>query len=737
MTRSEGSSQEKVLKTACSAHCSGRCLLRVRVKNGVVTAIETDNGEEPQFRACLKGRAYRQRVYHPDRLKYPLRRVGERGQGKFERISWDAALDAIASELKRVKETYGPGAILALISGGDTGLFNTGALLLRLLNLAGGHTATWGFFSYEGGIFASLASYGDLFTSSNRDDLLDSRFIILWGLNPAITIHSTGTMLYLIKAREAGSRVVSVDPRLTETAAIVADQWIPIRPSTDAAMLIAMAYVIIKENLQDQAYLDKYTVGFEHFKHYVIGDEDGIPKTPSWAEDITGVPASTIENLAREYATTKPAALIDGIAPGRTAYGEQYHRAAIALAAMTGNVGIHGGNAPGRSYCGMCGTFPFKLGPGPAAGPNPYETGAPPRPYSFPSYEKFRPGHTNSMRINRHHLADAMIKGKAGDHRENHKFLYMTKVNYVGQETNVNRAVQALRNMEFIVVHEQFMTATARFADIVLPICTILETYDICTGGSTPMYGYMKKVIEPLHESKSDFQIFTALAERLGITNYSDKTEEEWIRQMVETGGGIPDYETFKREGIYKVPLSEPYIAFKAQIEDPANNPFPTPSGKIEIRSQQMADWKNTEIPPIPKYIEPPEGPTDPLREKYPLQLITTHFNRRAHSVFENIPWLKELEPQAVKLHTSDAEARSIKDGDTVRVFNDRGAIIIPAKVTERIMPGVVDIPQGAWYDPDENGVDRGGCCNVLTKEGTSPGGAFITNTCLVQVTKT
>jgi len=667
---------------------------------------------------------------------YPLRRVGERGEGKFERISWDEALDTVASELRRVKETYGPEAIIFAFSGGDTSRFHRADLMQRLLSLFGGYTSTWGFHSFEGGIFASIASYGTIYTNSSRDNLLNSRLIILWGCNPVNTTHNTGTTWCLVKAKEAGAEIVSVDPRLTNTTTTVADQWILIRPSTDAAMLIAMAYVIIKENLQDQAYLDRYTVGFEQYKRYVMGDEDGIPKTPSWAETITGVSAATIEALAKKYATTKPAALIDGIAPGRTAYGEQYHRAAIALAAMTGNIGINGGNSPGRSWCDGFGGYPYKLGLGIKVVSNPLEKEAQLRPYSLPNYEEFFPGGNRSTRFTRIDIVDAILKGKAGGYPADYKLLYLMTYNYLNQILNLNKTIQAFKKLEFIVTHEQFMTATAKFADIVLPTSTRLERNDISFGEDLrPAYGYLRQVVEPLGECKSHFEICVELAKRLGITDYADKTEEEYIMQMVE-GSDIPDYETFKENGIYKVPLDEPYVAFKAQIEDPDNNPFPTPSGKIEIYSQLLADFKSREMPPIPKYIEPWEGPTDPLREKYPLQLITTHTYRRCHTVFETVPWLRELELQAVKINSRDAETRGIRDGDIVRVFNERGETRLPARLTNRIMPGVVDIPEGAWYDPDENGVDRGGNPNVLTKDTPSPGGAFPSNTSLVEVAK-
>ncbi len=730
------SSEEQTVDTGCSAHCGGKCLLRLHLKDGKITAIETDESEPPVFRACPLHRAYRQVLYHPERLKSPLRRIGERGEGKFEAVSWDSALDTIAEQIRRVQKEHGPGSILALTSGGDLGVFNSANLVVRLLNLAGGCQQIWGYFSYEGGLFASLASYGDLYTFSSRDDLLNSRTIILWGIDPAVTTQNNGTMYYLAEARDAGARITSVDPRFTDTTASVAHQWIPIRPSTDTAMLIAMAYVIITEGLQDQSFIDTRTVGFDQYKRYVLGQEDGFEKAPSWAEAITGVPADKIAALAREFATRKPAALIDGIGPGRTALGEQYHRAAIALAAITGNIGIHGGNAPGRSWSGMTANFPFRLGPGPAGGANPCETPGARRPCSLSSYERFVPGATNIGRLNRHLATDAILRGKEGGYPQDYKLLYVTKHNYIGQQNNVNKSVMALKKVEFMVVHEQFMTATARFADIVLPISTFLESNDLSWGGGLPAYVYMKKVIDRFPDTRTDFEIFSALAKRLGISNFSEKGDEDWVRSMVESGGDIPDYETFKDRGIYKVPLAEPHVAFEKHVRDPVNNPFPTPSGKIEIFSESIARWDRTDIPPVPKYSPPPEGHDDPLRERYPLQLLTPHSKRRAHSVFETVPWLRELQVQAVTMNPRDASQRDIKDWDTVRVFNDRGTTILHARLSERIMPGVVDIPQGAWYCPDASGVDKGGCCNVLTKDGPSPGGAMITNTCLVQVSK-
>lgn len=273
--------EEKVIRTTCASHCGGTCPLRVHVRDGVITKIETDDGEEPQFRACLRGRAYRQRVYAPDRLKYPLKRVGERGEGKFERISWDEALDTVAKELSRVRKIYGPSAILLLSSGGDIGWLHGETIIAKLLTRTGGYTVAWGSMSSGGTIYALMATYGTPYANNSPADLLNSRLIIMWAWNPTDSIYDTNTSRYLMQAKEAGIRVVSVDPRYTNSTATFAHQWIPIRPGTDAAMLIAMAYVIINDNLQDQKFLDTYTVGFDKFKDYVLGKEDNIPKTPA------------------------------------------------------------------------------------------------------------------------------------------------------------------------------------------------------------------------------------------------------------------------------------------------------------------------------------------------------------------------------------------------------------------------------------------------------------------------
>jgi len=719
-----------VVPTGGCYDCGGRCVLKVHVRDGVAIRVDADDGEEPQLRACARGRAMRKQMYSPDRLLFPQKRVGARGEGKFERISWDEALDAVAGELIRIKETYGTKAILCLTLSGGVGALHTGNLTLRqLLKSFGGYTSAWGDDSAEGAVFAARSTYGTLTNGNTRDDLVNSQLIILWGLDPATSIFSTNTSYWISQAKEAGARIFVIDPRYTNTAALFADQWIPIRPGTDTAMMAAMAYVMITENIHHTKFLDTYTIGFDKFEEYVTGKEDGVAKTPGWAEAKTGVPADTIISLAREYATTKPAALIAGFAPGRSAFGEQFHRSASTLAAMTGNVGLSGGGAGGFER-GILGPMV------PASFAQQFEGG----PYEARMKQLDLPKRFEKQ-PHACRLWDAVLEGTAGGYPEDYKMAYIAFNNPLNQYPNINKGIEALKKLEYIVVHEQFMTATARFADILLPVTTVWERNDIARpwlGG--PYFLYQNKVIEPPADVKSDFDICRELAPRLGLPDpYGGMTEQEAVRFMAESMGDVlaevGDFEKFKQEGVHKIKRG-PQICFKEQIDDPESNPFPTLSGKIEIFSQLIADLNDPDIPPVPKHMDPWEGPEDPLAKKYPLQLVSTKLKSRAHSCFENHPWLKEIDPQSLWLSTLDAKSRSIKNGEKVRVFNDRGESIIKAKVTECIMPGVVFLGEGAWYRPDDKGRDRAGSPNMLTNDNYSPGGAFPFNTSLVQVEK-
>jgi anaerobic dimethyl sulfoxide reductase subunit A len=334
-----------------------------------------------------------------------------------------------------------------------------------------------------------------------------------------------------------------------------------------------------------------------------------------------------------------------------------------------------------------------------------------------------------------------MLNGKDGGFPCDIKLLYVVCANPLNQYPNVNKGVQALKKPEFIVVHEQFMTATARFADIVLPASTHWERSDLMLpwlGGT--YFFFTDKVIEPLYETKSDLQMCIELAPRLGLHDYSNKSEEDWLKEIVlsypDTSEVISDYEARKKREIHYFKVVEPLVAFEKEIKNPAQFHFPTPSGKIEIFSPLLAELNTPNIPPIPKFIPTWEGIQDSLSQVYPFQLITYHFKTRAHSSFQSASWLGELEPDWLWVNVSDAKEKGINEGDRVRVFNDRGEIQLCARVTHRIMPGVVAVGEGAWPCPDERGVDLGACANVLTQDRPSPAGALASNTCLVNVKK-
>jgi anaerobic dimethyl sulfoxide reductase subunit A len=661
-----------------------------------------------------------------------MKRTGERGESKFARITWDEALDTVSRELHRVRSAYGNSSILLLHGGGSMTALNGATAVERLLSKFGGYTRTWGVASYEGALYASMASYGTMTTGSARDDLLNSRLIIMWGWNPAETIWDTGTGNWLARAKEKGIRIVSVDPRCTRSTAVFADEWIPVRPATDTAVLMAMAYVMIQENIYNRGFIDTYTVGFDKFRDHVCGVDDGIMKTPQWAEQISGVPATTITRLARVYAATKPAALIPGWGPARGTVGEQFSRAAIAVIAMAGNIGVSGGFAGGFMRAFHSREMGMRRGIG-----NPVEKGAPVLANSL--YRLRGAGKPCGVRIHRAKIWDAVLEGKAGGYPCDPKLAYVVATNILNSHPDTNKGIKAFKKLDFVVIHEQRMTPTARFADILLPVGTHLEREDIIPPWlGSPYYIYCNRALKPGLETRSDRDICAELAPRLGITDYREgKTDAGWLRDIASATGDIPDFDRFKKDGVVKLKVNEPFVAFRPQVENPADNPFPTLSGKIEIYCGHMAEWKNERLPPIPKYLPAPEGPESPLRNKYPLQLLTTHYLTAAHSCYEKLPWLDEVAPRGLMINARDASARGIRNGDEVLVVNDRGKVRTRAQVTERIMPGIVDLPQGAWFEIDENGIDRGGCANILTPGGHSPAGAWGCNTVLVEVSKT
>lgn len=712
-----------MVRTSGRGNCGGKCVIHAFETAGCITHLETDLEEEgsPTLHACARGRGYRKTFLSSRRLRYPMLRTGERGEGRFRRISWEEAIDWMAEKLREAKEAWGPGSRYVNYSTGVENVIRGDRLAKRLLAMDGGFLD--GRLSYSSACAAVGVpfTYGTSLVNSSLPTYENAKLLILWGYNPAVTNFNPHFLSLLKYHKEHGTPVIVIDPQFSDTAAVFSTQWIPIRPGTDGALASAMAYVLWEEDLCDKAFMDRYCLGFdakhmprgyegqESYHDYIYGVKDKVKKTPEWAERITGIPADEIRRLARLYGLTKPAAILPGLGPQRHANGEQTVRSVTVLPCMTGNVGIAGGGT------GASGFLHLHEEPALPATENPYG-----RSISvFQWTEAILRGHE----MNRIH---DRIQG--GERLESDiKFIFNLAGNtLINQHSDINRTSEILRDMEkcrYIVVSDLFMTPSARFADLLLPGTSLFEGDGMSapwSDGNYLLYG--NQVISPLFESRFEFDWLKELAERMGISGLTEgcETVREWNRliydRLRKAEPELPDFETFAASGGYKYQCNPPVVAFQACIQDPEHHPFPTPSGKIEIFSPALYELHDPDlIPAIPQYVPAFEGVSDPLRERYPLQLIGWHTKRRCHSIHDNNAWMEEVEPHRLWIHPEDAAARGITEEAAVRVWNGRGAAVLKAHLSRRIMHGVVCIPQGAWYTPDAQGTDIRGCVNTLT----------------------
>ena len=722
--------ETKIIHTMGRNNCGGRCIIHAHVRDGQIEKLTTDTpqaaGEDVPLCACVRGLNYHKTFLGPDRLRYPMKRVGERGEGKFQRISWEEATDLIAREWVRIRDTYGPGSRYVNYATGISAAISGSSLAKRLLKLDGGYLGYYNSYSTACIRKATDLMYGTCETGNSLIDWLNSNLIILWGHNPAETKFDSQTMYYLRRPRKKGIPIVVVDPRRNDTAEQLGAEWIPLRPATDAALQDAMAYVIVEEGLQDQDFLDRCCLGFDkaHMPEgvdpsecvlsYLTGEKDGVAKTPEWAAAITGVPAETIRSLAIRYATARPAALVQGFGAQRHAYGEQGARGGILLACMTGNVGVSGGWASGS---GLCTQHPWVDMPDV---PNPY-------PMEIPTY-------LWTEAVVRGHELTALDGVTGGEQLQSDIKMILNLAGncLINQHGDINRTAEILRDTskcEFIVCSDLFMTASAKFADVLLPGVSMFEGENITQPWQYGDFvGFNNQVIEPMYEGRFEYDWLSEVAEKIGLgPQFTEgRTLGQWLEWCYEDlrrkEPELPDYETFKKAGIYRYQNTPVRIAFADQRRDIDHHPFPTPSGKVELFSPKIWQTQFRDfMPAIPRYVDPPEGPNDPLRERYPLQLIGWHTKRRCHSIHDNNQAMHAIDPQALWMHPKDAQARGITEGQEVLIWNDRGRVQIGAHLTERIMPGVVALSQGAWYAPDENGTDHGGCINVLTSLRPTP----------------
>lgn len=762
---------ETVTWTSCTVNCGSRCPMRVVSKNGVVIRMEPENTgadrcDSPHVRACQRGRSMRQRLYSAERIKYPMKRVGLRGEGRFERISWDEALDTVAAALKKTIATYGNEAILNQYGTGNYSNVSSRNSSQRFLNLIGGCLNNYADYSAAqiqavwpylyGGFGYGAHKSKNNGAGSYMSQIAKAKLYVSFGNNNAVTRGSGGGQTYELQcAREAGkTKMILIDPIYTDSMLGKEDEWVPVRPGTDAALVEGMAYVLITEGLVDQQFLDTYCLGYDaktlpagapkngDYKSYILGKgADKTAKTPAWAAKITGTPEETIVRLARQIGSTKPVFISQGWGSQRQANGEQTARAIAMLAILTGNIGLPGTNSGAREGDS------YALEAGLPTGANPVKAAIP--CFLWPDA------------ITRATEMTAKRDGVRGVDRLTVpvKFIWNQQgnilINQHGDANRIHKLLQDDKQCEFIVVIDNQMTPSARYADILLPDTLHMETVDFAGDGyATGEHNFivaLQQAVKPQWEQRSTFEICRGLAARFGIEDKftEGRTQAQWVELCYEETRKkypeLPSYAEFQKRGVVKFKVPEDSgIVLKDFRDDPVKHKLGTPSGKIEIYSERLAklgqEWelpKGDSITALPQFTATWEMPGDPKQKQFPLQAFGHHGPGRTHSTYHNIPWLRELHPDLLLINPIDAQQRGVKNGDMVQVFNDRGTVQLPAKVSPRIMPGVVSFPQGAWYKPNAKGVDEGACFNTLTSLRPSPlakGNAVHTN--LVEVRK-
>jgi biotin/methionine sulfoxide reductase len=687
-------------------------------------------------------------VDHPSRVRFPAVREsylrngvraspGERGADPFVRVSWDHALDLVANELKRVRREHGNEAIFA----GSYGWASSGrvnhprTLFNRLLSLDGGFTDHVLDYSRAAAMVIVPRVVGTEEPAGVRltswDSIIAHTELILsfGGMSPKnFQIDGSGTGVHrsndwMRQVRRAGIEVVSISPLRTDISEVLEARWLPIRPNTDTAMMLAMAHTLYAEGLHDAEFLAQYCVGFDTFGRYLMGESDGIAKTAEWAAPICEIDATIIRELARRAAKCRTMITLS-FSLQRGDHGEQPIWMGITLSAMLGQIGLPGGGF-GVGY-GAMGSKGMRRAPAMLpnlpAGENPTGRFI---PVSRIADMLLLPGESYDFNGARYTYPDIhMVFWGGGNPFHHHQ--------------DLNKLLRAWQKPDTIVVQEVFWSPIARYADIVLPACSTLERNDISAGWWDNVIFAIKQAIKPIGESRSDYAIVAALAERLGhgaaFTQHLD--EIGWARylydqlaqQLSQQQIKLPDFDRFWTEGRAVLPETAPFVLFEDFRRNPKNNPLRTPSGKIEIFSSTIASFEYVDCLGHPTWLEPSEWLGADRAVRYPLHLISNQPAQRLHSQLDPAPLSlaqKVCGREPLWINPSDASRRGIADGVLVRVYNDRGSCLAGALLTDAIRPGVVQLSTGAWYDPAEPGrigtLEKHGNPNVLTLDkGTS-----------------
>ncbi len=830
----------------------------VYVKDGKIvriTPIEFDDQDAQPWTIRARGKTFtpprkttvsphtqvfKSMIYSPDRILYPMKRIdfdpdGERncqnrGVSGYVRITWDEALGIVANEIKRVKKDYGPGAIM-----NGSGSHHLWGLLgywlavrLRFFNNIGWTPVAHNPDSWEGWYWGAMHHWGQSMhlgapeSYGTVEDLLkECEMVVFWSSDPEATSGVYGAFEGTVRRqwlKELGIPMVHIDPFYNHTAAFLGGKWFAPKPATDNATALAIAYVWITEGLYDKEYVAKRTVGFDEWKAYILGEEDGTPRTPEWQENETGIPAKDVRALARQWGTKKTYLAAGGLAgfggACRSATGNEWARSMVCLMAMQGL------GKPGVNMGGMQQGTPVDMSfyfPGYAEGSLSGDlAGTALGVALFSRFPQLPTANTVYQQVPRLNIPEAILDGHTHGYPTDSKTIegqfrrfdypapgyspvkmyYKYGGSHIGTMVETNRYVKAYRsdNLEFVVNQSIWFEGEAKFADVLLPACTNFERWDISEFGNCG--GYIQhsfnqcnhrvlvlqhKCIEPLGESKSDYQIFLELAKRLGFSAMFSEgaTEFDWCKRLFDATDlpRVISWEDFLAKGYYVLPapkeeLRAP-VSFRSFAEDrlkdtPEIAPLPadyseqvfkglqTQSGKLEFvcSSLKRFDPDDPERPVMTKYIPSWEGPHTPeLYEKYPLQLITPHPRYSFHTMGDGKhSWVNDLPEHRVRvdgryywvarINPTDAQARGLAENDLVRVFNDRGAVICAIRVTERIRPGTIhSYESSAVYDPvGEPGAspDRGGCMNILTPSRPiiAKSHSIAANSCLVQVEK-
>jgi len=714
----EEQNEIRTVRTACPQHCGIDCCgILAHVKGDRVIKLEpADFPDKRDRRICLRGLSSLDITYHPDRLKYPMKRVGARGEGKFERISWEEAYDEIVKNFEKIAKEHGWRAISWVLGGPGAGTTKFGAYL-RIASLTQStRVSAWGYGDAGlpcgsriiiGHHFPYIHLFGE-FWQRKWPDLL-----IVWGANPAEAM-PLQTMRKVLDAKESGTYVVVIDPRFTVTAS-KADQFVGVKPGTDAALALGLMNVIFNFKLYNKDFVLEHTngaylvrtdtgmllrgkdVGEKKPDAYMIWHDpsnthkalrrknvmeanlngtyviNGIEckpvfqllmdlaseYTPEKTAEITGVKKDIIIRLAEKIGTTKNVKFFTYMGFTRTYHGDISMRGLISVASITGHITTS------------------------------FSSGYMPPILNWKPFLKVIPDKPSFHRLGILSLYNAVIKGKPFPI----KAAWFTFINFLNQCVDSNKIIKEFYpKLDFIVQTELFMTPSAKFADILLPVCSFLEFSDFCHH-PYPYVQLQQKVINPLYESKSDATIISELADKFGFGDYFKGGEEALIDLIM-------DHHSL--DNVSREKLKKGASKLKS-IPDGSNYRlgFGTPSGKIELYAEQLIEYGEA----LPLYLPPIEAPITPGDKKYPLTFIQGHSRFRTHSSFANVKSLLDMNPEPfVEINPIDARARRIFDDDYVTVFNDRGKTTLKARISESVGPGVVNINEGWWIDQFKEG---------------------------------